>query len=798
MPTEDRAGRWIGVPLLRREDRRLLQGKGTFVGDLSRRGMLHAAFVRATCGAGRLASVDVAAAQALPGVRAVLLAANLGVGALRAELLREEFVATDMPVLADGEVRHVGEPVALVVADDAYLAEDAAEEVVVDYEDLMALTSTAEALEPAARRVHEDLVGNVFLDVRPFDDPEVTSLIEEGGAEVTVSASVSTGRLSALPLEGRGCLAEWVERDGQLVLHVSTQVPHQVRTAVARCLGLREGQVRVVVPDVGGGFGLKCVVGREEIAVAAAARLLGRPVRWVEDRWENLAASFHGHEQHYEVRAACDAEGRLLALDADIVCDVGAYSAFPFTSGVEALMAAGELPGAYKVPRYRARARAVATNKAPTAPYRGVSRPQITLVMERLIEGIADRLGLDALEVRRRNLIGAGDFPYHGANDIWYDAGSYLESLELCRGVLDAEGWFRTRTAAQNAGDLVGIGFSCFNERTAYGTATFAQRQMAMTPGFDTATARMDPSGGVVVTTGTCSHGQGHETTLAQIAADQLGLHPDEVRVRQGDTDAVAYGWGTFGSRSAVIGGGAVKIAAERLGDRLRELAAGVLEAAAEDVILRRGRAEIAGSPGASVSLASLGQLAYFDSDRLPEGLDAGLEASATYDPPGTFSNATHGVVVRVDAGTGGVQILRYVVVEDCGVVINPLVVDGQVRGGVAQGIGAALLEGHHYDPAGQLLTGNLMDYLAPTAAEVPVVEIRHLETPSCHSETGAKGMGEGGTIGAPAAVLNALNDALRGAGVSLDDLPVHPERLVDAAARLGDPAERPGGGESQ
>jgi carbon-monoxide dehydrogenase large subunit len=557
-----------------------------------------------------------------------------------------------------------------------------------------------------------------------------------------------------------------------------------VRSGVAQALGLPEHGVRVLAPDVGGGFGLKCVVGREEVAVAAAALRLRRPVRWVEDRQENLTASFHGHEQRYQVRAAFGRDGRILGLAAEIDCDVGAYSAFPFTAAVEPLMACTELPGVYKVPAYAARGRAIATNKAPTAPYRGVSRPQLVLVMERLMEKAARALGLGPLEVRRRNLIGPGEFPYTGVNAVTYDEGSYRESLDLAERRVAAAGWPEEKSRIHNGGLLAGIGYSCFSERTAYGTAAMSQRRMAMTPGYDTALVRMDPSGEVIVTTGTCGHGQGHETTFAQIVADRLGVHPDRVRLRQGDTDLASYGWGTWGSRSIVIGGGAAGRAAERVGQQLRRVAAHLLEASAEDVELTGGTARIRGDDGSALPVSELARVVHFQAHRLPTELRYGLEARATFDPPGTFSNACHAAMVAIDPGTGHIRLRRYLVVEDCGVVINPMVVDGQVRGGVAQGAGAALLERVRYDSGGQPGSTTLMDYLAPTAAEICPIEVLHLQTPSRFSETGAKGMGEGGTIGAPAAVLNAVNDALRPVGVSFDHIPVLPADVCTALTR--------------
>jgi aerobic carbon-monoxide dehydrogenase large subunit len=509
-------------------------------------------------------------------------------------------------------------------------------------------------------------------------------------------------------------------------------------------------------------------------------------VRWAEDRQENLTAAFHGHEQRYRVRAAFDDDGRILALDALIDCDTGAYSVFPFTCAVEPLMAATELPGVYKVPAYRARGRAVATNKAPAAPYRGVSRPQIVLVMERLMEKAAAALDLDPLWVRRRNLIGPGEFPYTGINNITYDEGSYREALDLAEQQVRERAWPSERDRLRDRGQRAGIGYSCFSERTAYGTPTMSQRRMRMTPGYDTALVRMDPTGEVIVTTGTCGHGQGHETTFAQIVADRLGVHPDQVRLRQGDTDLASYGWGTWGSRSVVIGGGAAGRAADLVATQLRNVAAQLLEASPADVELAEGSARIRGDATAVIPIAELARVVHFQAHRLTEDLRYGLEARATFDPPGTFSNACHVAMVTIDPGTCAIRLYRYLVVEDCGVVINPMVVDGQVRGGVTQGAAAALLERVCFDPDGQPVTTTLMDYLAPTAAEMCDIDIIHLQTPSRFSETGAKGMGEGGTIGAPAAVLGAINDAFADLGVSFDHIPVLPQDISAALARAG------------
>jgi carbon-monoxide dehydrogenase large subunit len=527
---------------------------------------------------------------------------------------------------------------------------------------------------------------------------------------------------------------------------------------------------------MGGGFGQKCVVGREEIAAAAAALRLRRPVKWIEDRRDALTAAFLAREQRYDVRAAFDAEGRILAIDADVVCDMGAYSCYPFTAGIEPLMASAEMPGVYKLPAYRVRGRAVTTNKAPTAPYRGVSRPQYVMVVERLMERAARELGMDPVEIRRRNVITV--FPYTGINNITYDPGSYRESLDLCEQVLRDEGWYDVRGSADR---VIGIGYACFSERTGYGSGAFAQRKMSVVPGFDISEVRMDTSGALVVTTGTMSHGQSHETTMAQIVADRLGVPIDRIRIQQGDTDRITYGWGSFASRSITIGGSAVAAASRKLGDQLREIAAHLLEADVDNTELDgESGVRLRDAPDRRLSFVEIADVAYLRAHLLPKNVGPGLTATASFDVggDGTFSNATHGVVVELDRGTGGVEILRYVCVEDCGVAIHPQVVEGQCRGGIAQGIAGALFEQVTYDDTGQPLCPSFMEYKVPTAAEIPDVEIHHLETPSAFTESGAKGAGEGGTIGAPAAVLNAVNDALRSTGVELDDTPIARETV--------------------
>lgn len=791
--TTDASGRdvasLIGARHPRVEDPHLLSGRGRFTDDL--RGDARAvAFVRAEVAGAELLGVDADEALALPGVHAVLVDADLDLRPLEAVLDRPDFHPTEMPVLARGWTRHVGDPVALVVADDPYRAEDAAELVRVELGPAEPVGSMDRALAEDAPVVMAGAPSNVLLDVA-LDAGDVDAGL--GAAAVVVEATFSAARVNATPLEARATRASWDPRDGRLTVHTSTQIPHLVRSAIATTTGLAEGRIRVVAPDVGGGFGQKCVVAREELAVAAAAHALRGCLAWAEDRRENLLAAPSGHEQDYHARAGFDPEGRLLAVDLDIRCDVGSVSAWPFTCGVEPLMAMGEFPNAYRLPAYRARARAIATHKPMTAPYRGVSRPQICLVMERLLDKAAVALDLDPADVRRANLVTDDDFPYTGISAVTYDRGSYRESLEVA---LQAVGWddrAERASAAAARGRVLGMGLSCFSERTGYGTPTFAARNMDVTPGYDTAVLAMDPTGMVTVAVGASAHGQSHATTLAQVVAAELGLSVADVRVVEGDTDTTPYGFGTFASRGAVVTGGACARVAAACAERLRVIAAEDLEVDPDDVVLADGRAAVVGAPDRSVAVADLARRAHHQRHLLPDGLPSKLEFTAEEDPPGTFSNATHVAVVEVDPGTGQVEVVDYVVAEDCGVVINPMVVDGQVLGGVAQGIGCALFEQLDHDERANPTTSTFLDYLLPTSAEVPTVAIHHLETPSEFSVTGAKGMGEGGLIGAPAAIANAVSAAL---GTDVDSLPITPADVVAALAALERPEVDPGSDE--
>jgi carbon-monoxide dehydrogenase large subunit len=563
-----------------------------------------------------------------------------------------------------------------------------------------------------------------------------------------------------------------------VTLTCSTQAPHAMRTVIAELIGMPESDLRVIAPDVGGGFGQKMSLSPEFVVITWLARALRTSVAWIEDRRENLIACFHSRDQHIAVEGGFDADGRLTALSADILANVGAYSCYPTTCGVEPLMAMAEMPGPYDVPEYACVSRAVLTHTCPMAPYRGVSRPVITFAIERLMDKAAAAFGLDPGEIRRRNLIRS--FPHTSVTGLLLDQASYIETMDAAVQAIDVARFRARQAQARAQGRYLGLGLATFCERTGYGTPAFAARGMEVTPGWETVEMTVDPSGSIEARIGASPHGQGLRTTLAQIIADELGTSPDRIKIVHGDTDRTPYGWGTFASRSLVIAGGATLMAARKVRARLTTMAGILLEAAAEDIVLEADAARVVGTDR-SIRIESLARAAYHQVHRFKGEIGPGIMESATYDPAGTFSNACHVAVVEVDVETGHVILEKFLVAEDAGRLINPMIADGQIHGGVAQGIANALLEEIVYDEAGTILTANLADYLPPTAREIPPIEIQHLETLTDASVTQAKGLGEGGAIGAPAAVVNAINDALSPLGVSLDEFPATPRRIREA-----------------
>ena len=776
----DQAPRYFGARVARRQDDRLLRGQGRYVADINPPGVLAARFVRSHEAHAAVAGVDVEAAAAAEGVRAVFVGADFADSEIRCVSSYATFQASAQPILAVDRVRYVGEALAVVVADDEYLAEDASEMVLADLDLLPAAVDVDAALDTACAPLHPGWQDNAFVRRQAmtcgFD--AVSS-----SAAHRVSMELHNGRHSGIPMENRACVAEYDSGTGRFRLHTTTQIPHLIRAGLSRAIGVPESLIQVIAPDVGGGFGVKGQLYPEEVACCLAARRLGRPVKWVEDRREHFVAAHHSREHRHKVTGYFDDDGTILALEADITVDMGAYSVFPWTATMDGGMAMGILPGPYRIREYSVASISVCTNKTPYGAYRGVARPAACFSIERLIDQIARYLSLDRVEIRNRNLLRSGDYPWHSPSGLVYDSGSLVESLDAVLGLGDFEGLLKRQADARSAGRLLGVGLAVFTEQTAHTTQEFKQRGVPIVFGYETARVRLDASGTAVVSASIHDHGQGLETTLAQVAADRLGLDLEQVRVEYGDTDQVAYGAGTFASRSAVLAGGAVTKAADAVADTLREVAAHILEAAPHDMVIEAGRVSVAGSPSRFIETGELCRLIYQRPERLPEGVEPRLEASRTYDAhPGTgvYTNAAHLASVEIDEMTGKTKVLSYAVVEDCGPMINPTIVEGQIFGGVAQGIGTALFEEFLYDEAGQPLSTTFADYLVPEMSDIPDFRVAHLQTPSPHTIGGLKGMGEGGAIAPGAVVASAVEDALSHLGtVTVDRLPLTPERVL-------------------
>ncbi len=774
-------GKMVGAQVRRVEDPRVLLGKSRYVDDIHLPGTLALAFVRSPYAHARMTRIDVNAAKAHPGVQAVLTGTDVSeaIKPLRVEydpVRAPTHKSCDWPVLAQGKVRFVGEAVAAVVATNRYVAEDAAALVEVEYEPLDVVWDMEKALELASPLVHEEWGDNVMQSLEA-EIGEVAKAFQE--ADCVVAERFTTGRHLALPMETRGCLAQFEAAADSLTLWSSTQVPHVLRSYLALVLDFPEHHIRVVAPDVGGGFGLKAHLFPEEVITAFLARRLQRPVKWIEDRRENLTASLHAKHQVVQAELALTKDGTILGLKGRFLSDVGAYSEYPWSSALEAGHAASSMPGPYKIPAFRFEAVSVATNKTTLGVYRGVGMPTGVLVMERLLDLGAQKLSLDPAELRLRNMIRREDHPYTTIIGAEIESGSHQESLQMALGMLGYQDFRAQQQKWREQGRYIGVGLGCYVEGTAPSSQAFQAMGLAL-GGYESATVRMDATGKVTVLVGTHSHGQSHETTLAQVAADELGVPLADVKVIEGDTTAVPYGWGTWGSRSAVTGGGAIILASRKLREKLLRVASRLSEVPADDLELAEG---VVRRKTDGTTLVPLKEIAYRIVSApagLPAGEEPGLDATAHYEPPpSTHANATHLATVEVDIETGQVKILRYIVVEDCGTIINPLVVNGQIQGGVAQGIGTALYEQVVYDENGQFLTGTLMDYLAPTAVDVPQVEIGHIESPSPYTPGGIKGMGEGGAIAPPAAIANAVADALAPFSVRVNEVPLTPERVL-------------------
>jgi len=764
----------IGARLRRKEDERFLHGKGRYIGDLRFPGMRDVAFVRSPVAHARLTGIRIP--DHLKG--SVFTAKDLtGVLPIRAVSPLPGFQVSEQPVLVTDKIRQVGELVAMCVADTRAEAEDIAAQVVVEYEELPAVVDMLEAQKPGSVLVHDTVKRNIYVEV-PYDGDIETAA---KAAPHQVTRTLRTARQVMSPIECRGFIAQWDTRLSQLILHGATQFPHVVRTGLSQVLQIPEIQIRVISPDVGGGFGYKAILAGEEVCLSWLAMRCGYPVRWIEDRREQLTANANCREHHYQITAYTDERGKILAFDAKAVVDTGAYSAYPFTAAIEASQVSAILPGPYDIPVYRCNTAAVATNKAPQLPYRGVARPGCCYAMELMVDAIAREVGKEPWEVRAANLVRPEQMPYDNVTDKHFDSGDYPELMRMALEAIDADGVRARQKRGEPDSRLIGLGIAVFSEQTAHGTTADGKRRAL----YEQVFARLTPDGSIDIRAGIQSIGQGLETTLAQVAADCLGVEPADVQVRLGDTEMSPYSSGAWGSRGMVWAGGATARAAKELAQRVKAIGAALLQADISSVDLRDGQVH---GPSGSIALRDIAKAFYLMPADLPGDTDPhGLEVTQGYAPDrltGIHTGSAHAVVVAVDPETGGVELLDYVVSEDAGVLVNPMIVDGQIQGGTAQGIGSALFEEMPFDKQGQPLASTLADYLLPGCPEVPNVKVLHMETPSPYTEFGQKGVGEGGAIGPAAAVANAINDALRPLKAEICEIPVTPRRILDAIAK--------------
>jgi aerobic carbon-monoxide dehydrogenase large subunit len=781
MQTAAKSRYGVGASLLRREDDRHLRGRGEFVGDIRMAGTQHVVFLRSPHANARIRGIDVPreakgsvfTAADLPHIQPIRIV-NQTPGAK----------SPAWSPLATDKVRYVGEAIAACVAPTRAAAEDLAASINVDFEPLAAVVDAPSQMRGAGvPLVHEAWGDNLYSD-RTLEEGDIAAAARD--AAIVVRREYRMNRQSGAPMEGRAVLAYRDHRLDEVVLYVSTQTPHTLRVALGECLGLDLNRIRVVAPDVGGGFGPKARLYPEEIILAALALELDFPVRWIEDRNEHLLTAAHTRDHHYKLTAYADRRGKILGIDTEIVVDAGAYGLWPQGPYQEANMAARTLPGPYTFTNYRARYVTVATNKAPLGPYRGVGRPGACFAIERTIDEVARAAGRDPSEVRIENMIPREAMPYTSVAGMRYDTGDYPACVRLCSELLDVPRIRQRQQRGEADGRLIGIGFASFTEQTAHGAAEFASRGAQIIPGFESCTARVLPDGSLVLHVGIQSHGQGLETALSQVAYEELGINPTHISVRHGDTESTAFGFGTFASRSMVMSGGAVARASRMLRDKIERIGAHLLQCEAGDVHCAEGA--VIGPQGRSVSLGEIAKVAHLRMHELPPGEEPLLDATATYEPgisTGVFSYATHGAVVAVDAETGAIELIDFAVAEDCGTMVNPMLVEGQIRGGVAQGIGTALCEEIPYDSNGQPLAATFLDYHMPGAFELPAIKIGHLHNPATATEYGMKGMGEGGAVAPPAAIANAVRDALAAIGAEVNETPITAPRVLAAIRRV-------------
>ncbi|MFS8980827.1 xanthine dehydrogenase family protein molybdopterin-binding subunit [Cupriavidus necator] len=781
---DERPGRkLVGQPVRRVEDARLLTGLGRYVDDVPAGHALHMALMRSDQPHARIVDIRADAARAMPGVYGVYTWADLAslVKPAVATSRMSGYQPTPIHALANGVVHYVGEPVVAILARNRYEAEDAVDGIEIVYEPLPVETDPEAAAQADAPLLHEGFASNVLVE-RAFVRGEVDNAFDS--AALVVSGKFRFHRKTSAAMEPRCYLAEVDAGRDALTLYTSSQVPGIVRDAMADLLGMPGNRLTVIAPDVGGGFGGKTSLYQEEILVCTLARKIGRAVKWTGDRLEDLLSTSQAFDERVEAELALDADGAILGLRANVIGDVGAYSIYPWTAGIEPVQVISFMPGPYQVPCYHGHVRGVTTPKSPTGPYRGVGRPTSTFAMERLMDMAARRLAMDPAEIRRKNLVQPDQFPYKTAVGIVWDQSAFTEGLASA---MERFGYVEARQAQAQAraeGRWVGIGVACYAELSGIGSRISASPGMPINTGTDTCVIQLDSTGAITASFGCASHGQGHETTLAQVLADELGAKLEDLRVVTGNSAAVPHSTGSYASRTAVISSGAGILAARELRQRMLRVAAYLLDVTVDELEVVDSVVRVRLGDG-RLSFVELARALYSQMGRVPPDVREEMCVSRVYDPVvGTTSSATHLVQVEVDPQTYAVHIQRYVIAEDCGRIINPLIVTGQTRGALAQGVGAALLEEVVYDADGQLLTASLVDYLLPSAPEVPELEMVHLNTEAPNTLGGFRGMGEGGTIGSPAAIANAVADALSPLGIDISELPITPERLFQLIHR--------------
>ena len=781
--SETRKSQGVGASVPRKEDARLMRGRGQFVGDIRLPNMWDVAFLRSPYAHGRIQGLDIP--EALK--RQVFSAEDLkGVKAIRAVSGLPGFKVSEQPILAQDKVRHVGELVAMCVASSRAEAEDLVAQVGFRVEELRPVVDMEFGRTAQAPLLHEHWPDNVFLETNIHVN---SSIFEQ--AKIRVTREICTSRQAQAPIEGRGVVAYWDNRLEQLTIYSSAQMPHIVRTGLSECLGLPHEQIRVIAPDVGGGFGYKGILLPEEVALGWLAMHLERPVRWLEDRREHLIASANCREHRYVITGYAAEDGQLLGVECEATVDSGAYSSYPFSACLEAAQVASILPGPYDFPGYSCRTHSVATNKCPILPYRGVARTGVCFALEIILDAIAREAGISVVDVRQKALVRPDQMPFDNITKKHFDSGDYPKALNLAVDAIHLAQVRERQKRGEPDGRRVGFGVAVYCEQAAHGTSVYAGWGIPMVPGQEQAVARITPDGGLELRIGAHSHGQSLETTLAQVAHEILGVDVARIRLIHGDTGLTPYSTGTWGSRCMVMSGGAVASACEALITRLTHIGAWMLKEDLQNVSFSGGH--VHGQTG-SLAVEEIARTWYLRPQDLPADVHSGgLEVTEGYKPErdsGTFGYGVHAVVVAVCPQTGQVDILDYVIVEDGGKLINPMVVDGQIFGGTAQGIGTALYEEMAFDGSGQPLGSTFSDYLLPGPTEVPNLRVIHMETLSPYTRFGQKGIGESGAIAPPAAITNAINDALYELGAELLVSPVTPTRILQAIA-VGQPRRR-------